>query len=286
MTDLLLSIGCSSLIFVIFRLYKTYGVHTPTAIVGNYYTAFSTGLALAPEVAAPNAWASKPWLLPALMLGVLFVVIFNLMARSSQNLGVSVTSVATKMSLVIPVTLGIYLYGEHLSFLQGFGIVLALWAVYCTSRPPRGMVLRKGVLGLPLLVFLGSGIIDASLKYLEEHRVPAAEFPIFSSTVFFAAGTCGLLSLLLRPHSDNRGSLPRNLLGGLALGVPNFFSVYFLLRALTSGVWNSAVVFTLNNVAIVLLTTLLGVWLFRERLSRWNQIGIVSAVISILLVSL
>ena len=76
------------------------------------------------------------------------------------------------------------------------------------------------------------------------------------------------------------------ILGGIALGVPNFFSIYFLLRALQFEGLNSASIFTLNNVAIVMLTTLAGIVFFKEKLSLKNWMGIFLAVISILLISL
>ena len=76
------------------------------------------------------------------------------------------------------------------------------------------------------------------------------------------------------------------MLGGIALGVPNYFSVFFLLKALQFEGLNSAEVFTLNNVSIVVLTTLLGIVLFREHLQWKNWVGVVMAVISILLISL
>jgi uncharacterized membrane protein len=79
--------------------------------------------------------------------------------------------------------------------------------------------------------------------------------------------------------------LPRSILGGIALGVPNFFSIYFLLRALQNEVLNSASVFTINNVAIVMFSTLLGILLFKEVLSTKNWVGITMAVLSILLVA-
>jgi len=78
----------------------------------------------------------------------------------------------------------------------------------------------------------------------------------------------------------------RNILGGVALGVPNYFSIYFLLKALQHDSLNSASVFTINNVAIVMLSTLLGIIIFKERLSFKNWAGIGLAVISILLVAL
>src|SRR5690606_40879221 len=79
---------------------------------------------------------------------------------------------------------------------------------------------------------------------------------------------------------------PRDVLGGVLLGVPNFFSIYFLIRALRWDQFNSAATFTLNNVGVVLFSTLLGIVLFRERLSPKNWGGVVLAVISIILVAL
>ncbi|MGY0406629.1 EamA family transporter, partial [Pseudoalteromonas sp. SYSU M81241] len=74
-------------------------------------------------------FTGKPWLIGPILLGVLFIVIFNLMAKTAQVSGVSAASVATKMSLAIPVIVGVLLYGEHLSILQIIGIILALVAV-------------------------------------------------------------------------------------------------------------------------------------------------------------
>jgi uncharacterized membrane protein len=79
---------------------------------------------------------------------------------------------------------------------------------------------------------------------------------------------------------------PNSIIGGIALGVPNYFSIYFLLGALQNNVLNSASVFTINNVAIVMLSTLLGIVLFREELSVKNWVGITLAVFSIILVAI
>ena len=76
------------------------------------------------------------------------------------------------------------------------------------------------------------------------------------------------------------------MLWGVILGVPNYFSIHFLLAALRNENGNSASVFTINNVAIVLFSTLLGILIFKEKLSMKNWGGIVIAVISIALVAL
>lgn len=287
MWDLIWSIGCSSLIFVVFRLYRTYGVSTFHAIVVNYLTAFATGLLLYRGPVRLPEIPEQPWLTGALLLGVLFIMIFNLMARTSQQLGVSVASVATKMSLVIPVFAGLVLYGEQLNAMKVAGIAMALAAVFFTSLKNGKRQYRRDprILVLPFLVFLGSGIIDSSIKFMQSTRVPESEFSVFSATIFGFAALSGLVILLVRKPGDLLQWNPVNILGGVALGVPNFFSVYFLLRALQFKGLNSASLFTLNNVSIVMLTTLLGILLFREPMSPRNWTGIVLAVISILLIS-
>lgn len=286
MLDLALSIFFSSILFVIFKLFSTYRVQTSYAIIVNYVVACIVGLSYFEGPVAFAEIPRKAWFPGTLLMGVLFILVFNLMARTSQKMGVSVASVATKMSLAIPVLLGVVLYKEQLGLLKILGILLALAAVYFTSVRDSKIVIEKRELVLPLLVFLGSGVIDASIKFMEETRLPGEEFPLFSATVFAAAATVGILYTLVRSLKHPLQVNYRNLLGGLALGIPNFFSIYFLLRALQNEVLNSASIFTINNVAIVMFSTLLGILLFRERISLINWMGVVMAMASILLVAL
>ncbi len=286
MIDLALSILCSSLIFVIFKLYARFRVQTLYAIIVNYITACSVGFILSDTGLHLAEIPTKKWFIGTLFLGLLFIIIFNLMARTSQILGVSVASVATKMSLTIPVLLGVIFYGEDLGPLKMLGILLALTAVYFTSVKKGSMAITRRSLYLPLLVFLGSGVIDASIQYAEQYMVPSEEFPVFSSTVFASAALCGLVFVIFKHFRSPEQILPRSILGGIALGIPNFFSIYFLLRALQNEVLNSASIFTINNVAIVMFSTLLGILLFKEVLSAKNWVGIMMAIFSILLVAI
>lgn len=286
MLDLALSILCSSLIFVIFKYFEVFKIETPYAIIANYLVACLVGFFFYDEVPSINEITTSMWFLPTLLLGVLFILVFNIMARSSQQNGVGTTSVATKMSLVIPVALGVVLYKEHLSPLQIFGIALALVAVYFASIKRQSLIIKKDSLLLPLLVFLGSGIIDSSIKYIQETKLSTDQFPLFSSTVFAAAASTGLLFILIKSIKSPLKINLKNIIGGIVLGVPNYFSIFFLLRALKNESLNSASVFTINNVAIVMFSTLLGILLFKERLSLKNWLGIGIAIISILLVAL
>lgn len=286
MLDLALSVLSSTWIFVVFKLYDVYKVQTLVAIIINYITACTVGFLLYEGPVSATEILNTSWAWGPLAMGILFITIFNLMAKTAQTSGVSVASVATKMSLVIPVIIGLLFYGEHLTFLQVTGILLALAAVYFASLKEKGITINRKDLILPLLVFLGSGAIDASIKYFEEKHLTDQEIPIFSSMVFGCAALSGLIYIGVGSKKQTLKINFKNVLGGVALGIPNYFSIYFLIRALRNNIWSSAAVFTLNNVAIVMLSTLLGILLFKERLSIKNWGGVALAIISIVLVAL
>lgn len=286
MLDLALSVLCSSLIFVIFKLFDVYKIETFYAIITNYVVACSVGLLFYQGEVSVFDVPDKPWFWGTFALGFLFIIVFNLMAATSQKLGVSVASVATKMSLVLPVLFGVYMYKEVLGPLKIFGIVLALSAVYFASIKEKSTKFKLGALLLPFLVFIGSGTIDLSLAYFQKEFITNQELPIFSATVFASAAIIGITYILINSSRKPLKVSLKNVFAGIALGIPNYFSIFFLLRALQNETLNSASIFTINNVAIVMFSTLLGILLFKERLSLKNWGGILLAVISIILVAL
>jgi drug/metabolite transporter (DMT)-like permease len=210
------------------------------------------------------------------------------MAITTQRSGLSVVSVATKMALVIPIAFGLWYYQEPLGAFKAAGIVLALVAVYLVSlKKDSGIILQKRNLVYPVLVFLGSGLIDTSLNFLQNDFITDKSLiPLFSSTIFMTAGVIGIMVLTAQKIKGVLVLEFKNIIAGIVLGIPNYFSIYFLVKALRSDLFDSSGIFTLNNVAIVITSTLLGIVFFKEQLSIKNWIGITLAVISIALVSL
>ncbi len=285
MTYLLLSIAASSLIFVIFKLFARYNVNTLQAIVVNYVIAFTTGALTYTGDTTIQEVAGSGWFEGALLLGVVFISVFNLMAITTQKSGLSVVSVATKMSVIIPITFGIFYYNESAAILKIVGILLALLAVYLASVKEKS-ILKSNSLLFPFLILIGSGIIDVSLKYFEQAYVKDTDAGIFSATIFASAGVLGIIFIGVQLFRKKITLAFKNLIAGVVLGVPNYFSIYFLVQALRTDGLDSSTIFTLNNVSIVVLSTLLGILFFKERLLFKNWIGILLAVISITLVTL
>ncbi len=287
MIALLLSILSSTLIFVAFKLFDRFKINTLHAIVVNYFVAFFCGLFFYKGDVSLSQVPEQPWFYYTLGLGILFIIIFNLMAITTQRSGLSVVSVATKMSVVIPIVFGLVYYKESLGVLKILGIILALIAVYLASiKTKDGITIQKKNLIYPLLVFLGSGFIDTSIKYLEDSMVAEDQAALFSAIIFSAAASIGILILIGQMIRGKFTFQLKTIIGGIALGLPNYFSVYFIIQALRSNVLESSDVFTVNNVAIVMASTLLGITFFKEKLLRKNWIGIILAVVSIFLVAL
>ena len=73
------------------------------------------------------------YIIPSLIIGFLFIVTFNLLAFGTQKIGIAISTVANKMSMIIPVIIGISLFSEKLGMFKLIGIVLAISAIYMTS---------------------------------------------------------------------------------------------------------------------------------------------------------
>jgi drug/metabolite transporter (DMT)-like permease len=288
MIFLALSIIASTLIFVIFRLFASYNINTLQAIVVNYFVACSCGVIGYQNSIELSAIPQYNWFYYTLALGALFIIVFNLMAITTQHSGLSVVSVATKMALVIPIAFGLWYYQEPLGPFKAAGIVLALIAVYLVAlKKDSGIILQKRNLVFPMLVFLGSGLIDTSLNFLQNDFITDKTLiPLFSSTIFMTAGVIGIMVLVVQKIKGVLVLEFKNIIAGIVLGIPNYFSIYFLVKALRSDLFDSSGIFTVNNVGIVIVSTLLGIVFFKEQLSIKNWIGITLAVISIALVSL
>lgn len=287
MIYLLLSILSSTVVFVVFKLYSRFKVNTFQAIVINYFIACSVGFTGYIESSRDLLRIpSEPWFWGILFLGAMFISVFYLAALTTQRSGMSVVSVATKMSVAIPVLAGILIYKESTGAFKLLGILLALVAVYLSSiKNRKGLKIKRENLVLPLLVFLGSGIIDTTINYLENFYVTREDVGLFSTSIFAVAGSLGILILLVQALRGQLHLKTKNIMGGIALGIPNYFSIFFLVMALRSPNFENSVLFTLNHVGIVLAATLTGILFFREVLLRQNWIGIALAIISILLVS-
>lgn len=292
MVFLLLSILSSASIYVIFKLIGRFKVHTFSAIVINYFAACLAGFFLSNSNPFTLSVFSEKWFLIAAIIGVMFIVMFYLIAKSTQKAGVAVTTVAVKMSVIFPIAFSIW-YDESdvLTLFKFTGIFLAVISVFLTVYQGRlGSIARKAII-LPSFIFIGMGIVDSFVKYSQSEFITSELTPVFSTIVFSVALVTGILVLPFnRQAVKSIGSLKSLVLGGI-LGLVNFGSMYFLILALnhididTGLQAMGSVVFGINNIGIVALSVIIGFAFFKERPSPVNWIGIVISAVAITILS-
>ena len=281
MMYLVFCIICSSLLVFMFRVFDHYRIEAFPAIVFNYLTCVICGLiiyARSPvDVAAHASHATWLWL--AITLGLSFIHIFVLTGRTALRFGVSTASVAMKLGLVIPVFLAFFIYKEDVTCYKVAGIICALIAVVLSSQKKEvhHTPVHGAALLLPLVVFIGSGLCDSGAQLGDKLYFTQGGSEDFVLIIFLFAALTGLfyLSILVL-----RGSIRlhwRQVIGGFLLGIPNYGSLLFLMKALDHFHDGSSIVFPVVNIATVAGSTLLSVIIFREHLNRANRLGLLFA---------
>lgn len=285
---LLLSVISGTLIFLIFRAFSTFRVHTLQAVIVNYIVCVLTGLiSMAGTGAFNDVKTGQTWLWMSLLLGFLFITSFYFTAYATQRLGISVVSVASKMSLVFPVVFSLFIWKIRIEDMNAFiytGIVLALPAVVLSSLKGFGGTALKSWRGLLLAIalFLVGGLVDTVINYTNWRYIDVSNAQIFPVVVFGFAGFFGIVTLIIKREK----LLAKSIAGGVILGIVNYFSFVLVLKTLKTFHDNGAVFFPLFNIGIILLSTILSILIFHEKLTRINWAGLVLAVLALLFISL
>lgn len=281
MIYLFLSIFFTVLVFVILKEFERYQLDNFQAIVVSYFIAFAIGVGFSEAALSVSYLISKPWLFGAMGISLLFIVVFNLMAITAQKGGLSVMTVAGKMSMVIPIIAGVFLYKEDVGLLKAIGVLLALLGVWFTCKKEGGQKFDKRLWYLPFFIFIGAGLADTLLNHMQTKFVPVNEFDVFSTSLFLFCGLIGVLVFVIRIVLGKIKLSPKSWIGGLVLGLPNYFSIYYMVKALSQKQFGTALIFSANNLLVVLCSVLLGLWLYKEKLSKQNYIGLGMSLLAI-----
>ncbi|MBC8046292.1 MAG: EamA family transporter [Fimbriimonadaceae bacterium] len=289
MIYLILSVICSTLNIINFKLFARYRVKTIQAIVINYTVCITVGLLAEGKLKAANEIVDSQWFFPSILLGSLFITIFYLTAMTVKYSGVAVTSIAGKLSLIIPTIAAYFLYGDIFNFLKIAGICIAVLAIFFTvykKDEPGGTPISFQYYLFPLLILTGNGIIDTLAKYNQENYVEPEDFNFFLVFVFGTSALMGWVILLIRKILYHENLQLKSIVAGISLGIPNYGSMYFLIQALEKSGLASSTFFPVNNICVVLLSCLCAWLLFKEKLNVLNVIGIFLSVFAIVLIML
>lgn len=285
MIYVLFSVICSVTVSVILKLARRYGIDTSQIIVWNYPVAVLCTWFFLRPVWTPSVVADAPFGLYG-TLAILLPGIFVALGASIRYAGIVRTEVAQRLSLFISLIAAFLLFGETPESTKLIGVAVGVVGILCSIGWHKGKNqhgLNHGVWLYPAIVFFGYGIVDILFKHVAQH----SDVPYTTSMlmVFVLAMIVAFSYLAYQVTvAKKRFSVPA-ICWGIVLGGFNFGNILFYMRAHRALPDNPSIVFTGMNVGVIALGALIGIFLFKEKLSFINKIGIILAVISVLMIA-
>lgn len=282
MLYLVLAVITSTSIIITFRLLRNFRVSVVQAITVNYLVASTFGFLSEAGSFDLHTIYRADWFYLSILMGLSLIIGFNLFALSAQKAGVAVTAISSRMSVVIPVSLGFIIFGDTAGPYKIAGIITGLLAFYFTSKKDKTIHVNREYIFLPVLLFLAIGANDSLMK-VAEHFYIDADFVSFLATSFTFALVFGIIVFLFKNNAKKQSVKLKNILAGIVLGLLNWFSTYYVLKGLD--IFQVSFFMPVYNIGVVTLSTIIGFLVFREKLLPANWVGILLAVLAIILIS-
>ena len=287
MIEIIITISTFSSMVMLFKYFEKINVNNLQAISANYFTAGILSIIFLPntfEFDKINYSNTTIFFVLAFIVGLLFVLTFNLYAHGAQKIGVTPSTMANKMSMIIPIIIGIVLLNEEVTFNKILGISFAFVAIFLSSIGDRKYSLNKNHLIIIVLLFIGQGLADGILNWAQEFILNGSNMNLFFAVTFLAAGFSGLLFLFFKLSSQKVKIEPKSIIWGIVLGIPNYLTLLYFVKSLKSELFSSSEIFPIINIGVIIFCTIFSIILFRERVSIYNWLGVILGVFSIFII--
>jgi drug/metabolite transporter (DMT)-like permease len=281
MIYILISICCSITVAVLLKLARRYTIDVVQAVTWNYLVAIVLAIVFfKPQV---NDLLQPP--APVYVaLGILLPVIFWFLAASIKNIGIVKTDIAQRLSLFLPILAAYFIFKEQLSTLKIIGLVIGILAILLTLVKRNQQSATSSNWAYPLVVFVGFGVIDILFKQVALLKaIPYTTSLIVIFSIAFLISFTYMLTVALK---KKRNIALINFLCGSVLGLFNFGNILFYLKAHQAFAASPTTVFAAMNMGVIILGSIIGVVLFKEKLSKVNYAGLGLALIAILFITL
>jgi len=300
---LLLAIICSSSIALIFKYSETSNMNRHAVTSANYFVAATISLILIlvgdtgrlfaidlsdafnrlkPVIfngAEPVPEASFLWaILVGLAAGLIFFLAFIYYQLSVRSYGVGLSGAFAKIGILVPMSLSLVLWQELPTNLQWFGMALAILAIVMVNRPRRGGF-KDALRPALLMLFILGGLAEFGNKLFQKYSLIDYR-ALFLLTTFATAFIYSTVTLLIFGKKPRR----RDLVTGLAVGIPNLFSSYFLIQALTT--IPASVAFPAFGAGTIMIINIIGAARFGEKLSNIDRLAMLMIIAALILINI
>ena len=279
MHNLIIAVLCSVAVSVLLKVARKRNIVIQQAIAFNYTVALSLSwFLLKPDFKGlefTDFIAQSENMPIFLALGILLPSVFIIMSKAVEFAGIVRSDAAQRLSLFLPMLAAFLIFHETLSQPKLVGIVLAFIGLFCLlSKPnPQSAVDLRGILGL-VGVWFGYGIIDILFKQV------AKSGGAFPTTLFIAFSLAACIMFIYLLFKQTKWNI-ESFVGGIILGVLNFFNILFYIKAHQSFGSNPTLVFAGMNIGVICLGTFTGALIFKEKITKINWLGIVFSLTAI-----
>lgn len=282
MIFLIFSIICSVTVGVLFKFAKRYQINIMQAVTWNYLFAICLSVFFfKPEFSSITIQSISPIYIA---LGILLPIIFLFQGLAVKNAGLAKTDIAQRLSLFISIAAAYFLFNDNFDQLKYGGVIFAFLAIILTLYRKGTHSSAKNSWLYLLLVFVGFGIIDVLFKFVSQITIvpyTTSLFVIFC--ISFVLSICYILYLAITKKTKLQLI---NFVCGCILGLFNFGNILFYLKAHRAMSENPSTVFAAMNVGVIILGSIIGIVVFKEKLSKYNYIGLLFALVAIIFITL
>lgn len=211
-----------------------------------------------------------------IITGVLYFSSFILYQKSVGDNGISLSATFMKLGVVIPVVLSIIFLGERIDGLAFLGIIFSLIAIIVINKSDDAEKKTIKINLIVLLILAGGG--DFLTKLFQNYGVTE-----FKNLYLFYTFLTGLIISTIMLLVKNPRFKVWDLFYGVMVGIPNVLMPDFLIKGLETV--KGAVAFPMVSAGTIVISSIIGMVFFKERLGKKEKAGIVMMVIAIILLS-
>ena len=271
MFSLFLAIVCGALTSIVMRLSTTRAVSVHGMVAFNYLTCLSCAFALSPIGLGTTTDGFSTALTLGVINGVLYMTGMLLMQQNIRASGVILTTIFAKLGVLIPIFLAILYFQESPTWLQIVGVALSFVGILLLKANPNERVTFHFSL---LILLLVTGSVAAVLKIYAEIGSPTHS----NAFLLIAFSVAFLLAIVVALTKKERLGITE-VVWGVMLGLPNFFTSRFILDALDT--IPAVIVYPTRGVATILLVTIVGIALFKEYLNSRQWLALTLILIAL-----
>lgn len=193
------------------------------------------------------------------------------------------TNLVVTSSMIIPALSGAVFFGEKFSIYKGIAILILIYFIFLSLKKSddNEQKTNKKWLLYCIITFIAVGMIGI-LQKVHQTSIHKDELSSFLAISFFMSMT---IAAIMRKKSNKSAKIDKtSLILAVVGGVCTFANNYINLKL--SGILPSQLFFPLVNGSVIIMTSLISRFVFKEELTKRQTIGLIGGIASLILICL